>query len=348
MSIISGSFSVGDVEVDEAELRQLATSSTGLVRLRDKWVYADPSTTREALRFLIEQTKAGEETGTGQASLKELHFANGAESVAPVKVEPPKPDWLDNIIDLSDYSTAATDGAVKCGDEISPDGEADSVVKPLFQVPLPTGFMGQLRAYQHRGLEWLAKMSMNGFGVILADDMGLGKTIQILALLQHEKEQSRQTKPTLLVVPTGVLRNWVHEASRFAPELRFGVLHGTNRPKHEELVQFVEDHDVIVTTYGVVTRDIEDLKNFTFEHVIADEAQAIKNPNSQASRSLRTLKSRQNIAMTGTPVENDLGELRAIMDFCNPGMLGSAKVFRNRFAIPIERDNNEEMLELLA
>lgn len=341
--------SVGDVEVDEAELRQLATSSSGLVRLRDKWVYADPTTTREALRFLIEQTKAGEETGTGQASLKELHFAGGAESKAPVEVAPPNPDWINNVVDFNMFQSADSAGEEDSHGKGDDDthGDAENVVRSLFQVPLPAGFMGQLRSYQHRGLEWLAKMSMNGFGVILADDMGLGKTIQILALLQHEKEQPRELKPTLLVVPTGVLRNWANEAAKFAPELRVGLLHGSNRPKEEELKKFIESHDVIVTTYGVATRDLEQLREFRFEHVIADEAQAIKNPNSQASRALRALDSRQNIAMTGTPVENDLGELRAIMDFCNPGMLGTANVFRNRFAIPIERDNNEEILELL-
>lgn len=339
--------SIGDIELNESELRQLAASGSGLVQLRDKWVHADPAVAREALRFLVEQTKAGEETGAGTATLKELHFPGGAESQAPVVVEPLHTGWLNGVLGMGDESP---DGESESGADNQPGaagGEEGDEVTNLFRVPVPAGLNGQLRNYQQRGLEWLSRMSDNGFGVILADDMGLGKTIQVLALLQHEKELDRKCAPSLLVVPTGVLRNWAKEAQKFTPELSVGVLHGSNRPKDAELVEFVGKHDLVVTSYGIATREQALLKQLEWEHVIADEAQAIKNPNSQASRALRSFRARQNIAMTGTPVENDLGELRAIMDFCNPRMLGSAQAFRNRFAIPIERDGNEEMLAQL-
>nr|WP_120491557.1 DEAD/DEAH box helicase [Corynebacterium lactis] len=315
---------VGDMVLNESEMRQLAASSTGLVYLRDRWVHADPAVAREALKFLVEQTKAGEETGKGQVSLKELVFADGIERKAPVPVAPRDPGWLRCLVEGN--------GSRQASEE---------------DVKVPSEFVGQLRPYQIRGLAWLSRMSESGFGVILADDMGLGKTIQILALLQREREENPQASASLLVAPTGVLRNWASEAKKFTPDLRVGILHGSGRPSGDKLQEFVAGHDLIVTTYGVATRDRAELGAISWEHVIADEAQAIKNPNSQASRALRAMRSRQNIAMTGTPVENDLGELRAIMDFCNPGMLGSANVFRNRFAIPIERDGNEVMLAQL-
>lgn len=323
---------VGDAVLTEAEMRQLAASSTGLVRLRDHWIHANPTVAREALKFLVEQTKAGEETGRGQATLKELVFDGGmeAKAPAPVPVAPRDPSWLKALV--SKYS----------------EGTAEESEK----VEVPPTFTGQLRDYQQHGVEWLADMSHRGFGVILADDMGLGKTVQILALLEYERcrreaaggSGGAEHKTSLLVVPTGVLRNWAAEAIKFTPELKVGLLHGSGRPHGDDLKRFVAEHDVVVTTYGVATRDRDELARFQWDHIIADEAQAIKNPNAQVSRALRSLRSRHNIAMTGTPVENDLGELRAIMDFCNPGMLGSANAFRNKFAIPIERDGNAEML----
>lgn len=321
---------VGDAVLTEAEMRELAASSTGLVHLRDHWVHANPEVAREALKFLVEQTKAGEETGKGQATLKELVFDGGLESQAPaaVPVAPRDPSWLKALVSkYSDGSTALAES-----------------------VEVPSSFVGELREYQQRGVEWLADMSNRGFGVILADDMGLGKTVQILALLEYERcrrqadATGQEHKTSLLVVPTGVLRNWAAEAAKFTPELKVGLLHGSNRPHGGELQEFIGKHDVVVTTYGVATRDVNELAQVQWDHVIADEAQAIKNPNAQVSRALRSLGSRHNIAMTGTPVENDLGELRTIMDFCNPGMLGSANAFRNKFAIPIERDGNAEML----
>lgn len=315
---------VGDTVLNDSEMRQLAESSTGLVYLRDRWVHADPEVAREALKFLVEQTKAGEETGKGQVSLRELVFADGVERKAPVPVASRDPGWLRALV-----------------------ASADSEKSDAVETPVPNGFVGPLRPYQQRGLTWLSGMSSKGFGVILADDMGLGKTVQILALLQREREENPAAPASLLVAPTGVLRNWLSESAKFTPELKVGLLHGANRPQGEELAEFVAAHDLVVTSYGIATRERDGLSAIEWEHVIADEAQAIKNPNSQASRALRSIRSRQNIAMTGTPVENDLGELRTIMDFCNPGMLGSANVFRNRFAIPIERDGNAEMLAQL-
>lgn len=318
----SWSLAVGDVVLTEAELNELAASTSGLVRLRQHWVYADPERAREAVRFLKERTQAGRELGSGATKLRRFVYPNGETELAPLPVKQEDSGWL-----------AAALGT-----------QRQQKRQPI---AVPAGFRGQLRAYQESGLQWLADMSQRGFGVILADDMGLGKTIQILALLQHEVETGQSTQPTLLVAPTGVIRNWVNEARRFTPDLKVGLFHGSHRPRSQDWEQFLAEHHVVITTYGVARREFQLFGEVEWEHVIADEAQAIKNPNSQASRALRSFRSRQNIAMTGTPVENNLGEMRSIMDFCNPGMLGDGSQFRAKFAVAIERDGDMERLEQL-
>ncbi|MFD5867385.1 DEAD/DEAH box helicase [Corynebacterium sp. NPDC060344] len=342
---------LGDEVLSDDDVRRLSESGSGLVRLRDSWVAADPEATRKALRFLEEQTKAGEATGKGSASLREIHFSEGAVSQAPVPVDVDARGWARSLYD------------------------PDVVDLQRPRVDTPDGFVGELREYQRRGLDWLAWMSGAGFGVILADDMGLGKTVQILALLLHEKEarlaaeseedrRARETLdaaldaggdsvraldgvvkryPTLLVAPMSVVGNWAKEAARFAPGLKVEVLHGGNRPRGEELKRRAERADLVVTTYGIVARDPGEWAAVQWDHVILDEAQAVKNPNTAVARAVRLLPARQRIALTGTPVENNLGELRSIMDFCNRNILGSARSFRSRFAAPIERDGNEEM-----
>ena len=185
----------------------------------------------------------------------------------------------------------------------------------------PAGFEGTLRAYQRRGLGWLLYLQELGLGGCLADDMGLGKTIQVLALLQRRKrEDSPEGSPTTLVVaPRSLVYNWLDEAERFTPELVTLDYTGTRR---EEIRDDFDSSDLVVTTYGVLRRDIAELRRYPFDYAILDEAQAIKNPDSQTAKASRLLQADHRLALTGTPVENHLGELWSIFEFLNPGMLG--------------------------
>ncbi|MEW6743986.1 MAG: DEAD/DEAH box helicase [Planctomycetota bacterium] len=188
----------------------------------------------------------------------------------------------------------------------------------------PASFRGELRPYQREGLGWLDFLRDFKFGGCLADDMGLGKTIQVLALLESRRRAKAAHRPSLVVVPRSLVHNWIQEASRFTPELRVLDYSGLDRDSLRD--QFAS-HDLIVTTYGVLRRDILQLKDHTFEYVILDEAQAIKNSASQSAKASRLLRARHRLAVTGTPVENHLGELWSLFEFLNPGMLGAARSF---------------------
>ncbi len=210
--------------------------------------------------------------------------------------------------------------------------------------PLPEGFVGELRPYQKAGLNWLHFLNEFSFGGCLADDMGLGKTIQVLVLLQALHEQDNTLPPNLIVLPRSLLINWEREAQRFTPNLKIFTHFGKDRPQNTE--QFAEAN-LILTTYGVVRRDIKMLREFTFHYIILDESQAIKNPNTKIAKSVRLLKSQHRLVMTGTPVENSTFELWSQFAFLNPGLLGSVDYFRSEFSNPIERNNDQTAAELL-
>lgn len=200
-------------------------------------------------------------------------------------------------------------------------------VKPL---EAPTGFQGELRGYQQEGLGWLEFLREFQLGGCLADDMGLGKTIQILAMLLGRKlrpeGKRKPLPPSLIVVPKSLVFNWLDEAGKFTPQLR--MLNYTGLERHG-LREKLADCDVVITTYGTLRQDIQELKDITFDYVILDEAQAIKNSNSQAAKSCRLLKAAHRLALTGTPVENHLGELWSIFEFLNPGFLGQSTKFQS-------------------
>ncbi|MBB4741013.1 SNF2 family DNA or RNA helicase [Actinoplanes octamycinicus] len=212
------------------------------------------------------------------------------------------------------------------GDLLS--GELD---ERLELIEPPDGLRATLRPYQRRGFSWLAFLDSLGLGACLADDMGLGKTIQLLTLLLH-----RRDGPALLVCPLSVLGNWQREAERFAPGLRVRVLHGADR------TLAVDDVDLVLTTYATAVLDADALAAISWDRVVLDEAQHIKNSAGAAARAVRRFPARNRIALTGTPVENRLAELWSILDFVNPGLLASAHMFRARFAVPIERYEDEE------
>jgi superfamily II DNA or RNA helicase len=199
-------------------------------------------------------------------------------------------------------------------------------VEPL---PEPPGFRGELRPYQREGIGWLTWLDELGFGGCLADDMGLGKTVQVLAMLRAAQVRRAQDQtsapPSLLVAPRSLVYNWLREAERFTPDLRVMDYTGAQR---SDLLDQVHEFDLVVTTYGTVRRDVDRLRELTFDHVILDEAQAIKNPSAQSSKACRLLKGRRRLALSGTPVENDASELWSIFEFLNPKLLGSRREFQ--------------------
>jgi len=214
-------------------------------------------------------------------------------------------------------------------------------------IPTPTSFHGQLRPYQARGASWLSFLERWSLGACLADDMGLGKTIEFIAFLLHLKEQEKLTQPTLLVCPTSVLGNWEREVKKFGPSLKVLLQHGDKRLKGKAFTNAVKDHDLVITSYALIQRDLKALQSVSWQGVVLDEAQNIKNPEAKQSQSVRQLQSSFRIALTGTPVENRLQELWSILDFLNPGYLGSRQFFQRRFAVPIERYGDGASLQTL-
>ena len=254
-------------------------------------------------------------------------------------------DWLRKYGLLADLGDADENGRLRFGraqagllDSLlaaqpgaSCDAEFRKVRKELHAfegieaVEAPPGFQGTLRPYQCEGLGWLDYLRKFDFGGILADDMGLGKTIQVLALLQRRRAKRQSRSPSLIVVPRSLVFNWMQEAAKFTPRLK--ILDYTGPSRHALRDEF-DDYDLVVTTYGTLRSDAAELSQIEFDYAILDEAQAIKNSDSQSAKAARLLKARHRLAMSGTPIENHLGELWSIFEFLNPGMLGTATVFK--------------------
>lgn len=310
---------LGDTVLTPAEMARLVDSKSDLVRLRGEWVQADHRMLAAAADYVSGRTDETETTIGG------LFAELSAHPVIGVPLE----------------EVSATGWAAELFD-----GERHT--EP---VPDPVGLKAELRPYQRRGLSWLATMSRLGCGAILADDMGLGKTVQVLALLVHERETAAATAdpvgPTLLVCPMSVVGNWQREAERFAPDLRVLVHHGAGRRSGPGFDAAVADSDLVITTYALLARDVEELKRQDWRRVALDEAQHIKNAGTRQARAARLVPARHRLALTGTPVENRLEELRSILDFANPKLLGKASEFHSRFAVPIEREHDENAVTRL-
>nr|WP_314545511.1 DEAD/DEAH box helicase [uncultured Massilia sp.] len=212
------------------------------------------------------------------------------------------------------------------------------------QVPAPAGLQAQLRAYQLAGLSWMQFLREYGFGGILADDMGLGKTIQTLAHILVEKEAGRLDAPALVVAPTSLMGNWQDEAARFAPGLRVLLLHGKDRASSFERIP---EADLVLTTYALLGRDEEALRRHRYHLLILDEAQYIKNHRARAAQVACLLDARHRLCLTGTPVQNHLGELWSQFHFLMPGLLGDDKAFRRHFRNPIEQGGDVQRAHLL-
>ncbi|MGY2031881.1 DEAD/DEAH box helicase [Nocardia gipuzkoensis] len=310
---------LGDMVLTAAEMQRLVRGKSDLVQLRGQWVQADHRALAAAARYVAAHTDDSPVT-----------FADMLGEIAVSRVprvpitEVTASGWAADLLDRAREPVA---------------------------VAAPVGLKTQLRPYQERGLAWLAAMSRMGCGAILADDMGLGKTVQVLALLVHERETAEATAeppgPTLLVCPMSVVGNWQREAERFAPDLRVWVHHGAGRRAGAELDETVAAADLVVTTYALLARDAEELGRQHWARVVLDEAQHIKNAGTRQARAARSLRARHRLALTGTPVENRLEELRSIMDFAMPKVLGSPQSFRARFAVPIERERDQNAISRL-
>lgn len=217
---------------------------------------------------------------------------------------------------------------------------------PCAELQPPAEFGGTLRPYQARGFSWLAFLQQWGLGACLADDMGLGKTIQTLALLQRLWSSGKKM-PSLLICPTSVVNNWAREAEKFTPELPVMVHHGLERKKGAAFRRLASAQALVISSYGLLQRDVEALKEIAWGGVILDEAQNIKNPGTKQARAARAIPAAYRIALTGTPVENNVGDLWSLMDFLNPGLLGNQQEFRKRFFMPIQTGRDPEAVTRL-
>lgn len=211
------------------------------------------------------------------------------------------------------------------------------------EIQLPKGINAKLRPYQQRGFSWIYRNAQIGFGSVLADDMGLGKTLQVIATIQKFKEEGMLENEKILVVsPTGLITNWQAEVQKFAPTLKTAIYHGTQRD-----LEKLNDYDILLTSYGIARSDADKLKKQKWHSLVIDEAQNIKNQNTAQTKAIKSIKSGNFIAMSGTPVENRLSELWSIMDYSNRGFLGSAKEFAETYGNPIEQLNDREIANKL-
>lgn len=310
---------VGETTLTLEQFELLAAQHSPLVRLNGRWVEIRPEDLKAAVRFIGENPGGKMEVGR---ALRLAYASDVRETGVPI------------------MGMEATGWVAK----VFTDAGSNQML-PILNPP--ASFIGTLRPYQVKGLSWMAFLDTLGLGACLADDMGLGKTIQLLALLADERErvteaaaagiQMEAPGPTLLVVPMSVVANWVHEARRFTPTLRVLVHHGPERALGERLVEKAMSSDVVVTTYALVHRDREHLERVGWWRVVLDEAQNIKNPAAKQTRAVHAIDAPRRIALTGTPVENRLGELWSIMDFLNSDYLGTSGEFRRKFAVPVER-----------
>ncbi len=303
---------LGVRRITRAELRTLeaaAAAKQTLVQIRGEWVELRPADLA-AVRAHLGQR--------GEATVAEvLHAGLGLDSL--------------NVGD--DIEVTGVDATGWLGHLLD-----DALHATVTPIATPARFAGALRPYQERGAGWLAFLGRLGLGACLADDMGLGKTAQLIATLLADPAPG----PTLVVCPVSVLGNWQRELIRFAPDLKVVMHHGSDRftrwrvsfPKRARRA------DVVLTSYSLVARDVEQLTVVPWARLVLDEAQQVKNPGTAQARAVRRITAPRRVALTGTPVENRLSELWSIMQVLNPGLLGSARSFRERFAIPIERDHD--------
>ena len=283
-----------DVELTAADVARLANEARPLVRSRGRWVELDRVDLKEAAAALAERAEKTQLTGA--EILRHAVGLEGSPLGSSLQVE--GTGWAADLLD-----------------------RANDVSKE--PVTSPEGFSGELRSYQAEALAWLGFLDAAELGGCLALDMGLGKTPTMLAHIGRTADAGT----ALVVAPPAVVGNWAAEARKFTPGLRVVVHHGASRAAAAELQKVIAGADVVITTYGTAVRDVEELAQHTWARVVLDEAQAIKNPANETAQQLRRIPARSRIALTGTPIENGLGDLWSILDFTNPGLVGSRPTF---------------------
>src|SRR5581483_8057726 len=300
LSRVQWSVAVDDVTLDAEAIRKLAAQARPLVQTHGGWVELDKADLEAAAAALAERSKVKELTGAAI-----LRHAVGLEAGTggPVLVE--GGGWAVDLVR----------------------GAAAGAARPL---PAPEGFEGELRHYQAEARGWLAFLDRAGLGGCLAMDMGLGKTPTVLAHLLEHKDEG----PSLVIAPPAVLGNWAAEAARFTPGLRVQVHHGAARASGDDVAEEMVEADIVLTTYATGVRDVDELAKVDWSRLVIDEAQAIKNPASDTAQELRRIPARSRLALTGTPVENGLGDLWSILDFTNPGLVGPRAVFVEALSRP--------------
>ncbi|MGW1491312.1 SNF2-related protein [Streptomyces sp. NPDC002402] len=304
-------FALGDQRLTRAELDQLAEAGRPLVRLRDQWVLIDPEEARRARESRDRKLTPVDALGA---------VLTGSTEVDGRRVDVQASGWLEQLRDrLAD-----------------PEGGAQ-------EIGPPEALAATLRDYQLRGLNWLNRMTSLGLGACLADDMGLGKTITLIALHLHRQSEASAAGPTLVVCPTSLMGNWQREIERFAPGTPVRRFHGSTRA-----LDSLADGEFVLTTYGTMRLDAAKLSQVAWGMVVADEAQHVKNPYSTTARQLRTIGAKARVALSGTPVENNLSELWAILDWTTPGLLGRLGTFRTRYAQVVEGGNDPAAARRLA
>ena len=309
---------LGNQKLTLRELEALARMKETLVRVRGQWVEMNASEIQAAIDFWKKK-------GTEKAPLRDIiQMALGARGAPQgfdfngVKAA----GWIGKLLKQLDGQ-----GAFK-------------------ELASPKAFSGTLRPYQVRGYSWLSFLRGWGLGACLADDMGLGKTIQTLALIQRDW-QANGKQPVLLVCPTSVVNNWQKEAARFTPGLPVLVHHGAGRKRGTGFKKEAGRHAVVVSSYGLLQRDVKLLQEVPWSGVVLDEAQNIKNPETKQAQAARSLKAGYRLALTGTPVENNVGDLWSIMEFLNPGFLGTQSEFKRNFFVPIQAERDPGAAERL-
>ena len=309
---------LGDQRLTLRELEALARMKAPLVRVRGQWVEMSAQEIQAAIDFWKKK-------GAEEATVRDvIQMALGARDAPQgfgfngVRAA----GWIGKLLKQLD-------------------GQAE-----LKELASPRGFSGTLRPYQVRGYSWLSFLRQWGLGACLADDMGLGKTIQTLALIQRDWRANGK-RPVLLVCPTSVANNWEKEAARFTPRLPVLVHHGPGRKRGAAFKKEAEGHAIVVSSYGLVHRDLKFLKEVPWSGVVLDEAQNIKNPETKQAKAAQSLGAGYRIALTGTPVENNVGDLWSIMEFLNPGFLGSQSEFKRKFFVPIQAERDPSAAERL-
>ncbi|MEU1516427.1 DEAD/DEAH box helicase [Streptomyces sp. NPDC005811] len=304
------SFALGDRRLTREELDRIAEANRPLVRLRDRWVLIDPEEARRAHAHQDGKMTPVEALGTA---------LTGSTEVDGRVVEVRPTGWLAGL--------------------------RERLTDPGAQEPVeqPAALDATLRDYQRRGLDWLARNTSLGLGCCLADDMGLGKTITLISLHLHRQSDASAAGPTLVVCPTSLMGNWQREIERFAPGTPVRRFHGPRRG-----LDALADGEFVLTTYGTLRLDADRIGGVPWGLVVADEAQHVKNPYSATARALRTVGARARVALTGTPVENNLSELWAILDWTTPGLLGRLGTFRRRYAREVEGGGDPAAAERLS